>query len=144
MTRSNEPPEAAERLTRDLAVTPGEFYCACTLVRVVGPDFVAGMLLDPATQRIAFAAPILRHLVGHKREKLRQTFARLGWRATIVRRAFNIDEIHAERLARLHQRDLEARVDAEVHVPVPLKEKPRPPARRRPRSRGLATRISAS
>ena len=126
-------PDLCRRPALIAPVTVGELYCKSLLVRVVAPDFVAGMLVDPATQRVAFAAPILRYLVGQPRDQLRKTFERLGWRASIVPRAFNIDEIHAERLARLHQRDLEARADAEVIPPVKLKEKPRRPrGRRRP------------
>jgi hypothetical protein len=64
----------------------GEFYCGATLVRVVGPGFTAGLLLDPVTDCVVFAAPILRHLTGQPRAKLRQTFQRLGWKATIVPR----------------------------------------------------------
>jgi hypothetical protein len=66
-------------------MTPGKLYTESTLVRVVGRGFVAGMLLDPATDRVVFAAPILRHLTGQPRAKLRETFVRLGWKATIVR-----------------------------------------------------------
>ena len=49
--------------------------------------FCAGLLIDRATDRVVFAAPILRHLMGQPADKLRQGFTRLGWRATIVRRA---------------------------------------------------------
>ena len=71
-------------------MTPGERYCDGILVRVVcdGPrPFCAGLLIDRATDRVVFAAPILRHLMGQPADKLRQGFTRLGWRATIVRRA---------------------------------------------------------
>ena len=69
----------------------GELYCNSLLVRVTGATpkgrpFVAGMLLDPDIQRVVFAAPILAHLVGQPRDKLRRTFERLGWRACIVPR----------------------------------------------------------
>jgi hypothetical protein len=48
-------------------------------VRVVGPNFVAGLLVDPATERVIFAAPILGHLRGQHRDKLRRTaLSRLG------------------------------------------------------------------
>lgn len=67
-------------------MSPGELYCNSLLVRVVGPGFVAGMLLDPTTDRVVFAAPLLRHLTGQHRDKLRQGFQRLGWKATILRR----------------------------------------------------------
>lgn len=71
------------------AMTLGALYTESLLVRVVcdGPrPFVAGLLLDPLTERVVFAAPILRHLTGQHRVKLRQGFDRLGWRATIVKR----------------------------------------------------------
>lgn len=67
-------------------MTPGQFYAESTLVRVVGPGFVAGMLLDPVTDCVVFTAPLLRYLTGQPRAKLRRTFARLGWKATIVAR----------------------------------------------------------
>jgi len=68
-------------------MTPGEAYCAGTLVRVVcngDRPFVAGLVIDRDTQRAIATAPILRHLMGQHADKLRQGFARLGWRATIV------------------------------------------------------------
>lgn len=61
-------------------------YQRCTLVRVVGPDFVAGLLIDPDTDRCVVTAPSLYYLRGQPAAKLRQTFARMGWRATIVKR----------------------------------------------------------
>lgn len=69
-------------------------YFEATLVRVIGTThndrggqpFCAGLLMDPTTEQIIFAAPILRYLVGQPRAKLQQTFRRLGWRATIVQR----------------------------------------------------------
>jgi hypothetical protein len=70
-------------------VTPGEAYASGTLVRVMAGGthpFCAGLILDHETQRVIVAAPILRHLMGQRADKLRQGFARLGWRATIVRR----------------------------------------------------------
>jgi hypothetical protein len=45
------------------------------------------LVIDRTTDRVVFAAPILRHLMGQPADKLRQGFKRLGWRATIVRRA---------------------------------------------------------
>lgn len=60
------------------------------LVRVVcdGPrPFVAGIIIDPDTERAVIAAPILRRFLGQHQDTLRQGFKRLGWRATIVRRA---------------------------------------------------------
>jgi hypothetical protein len=66
-------------------MTAGNAYCDGMLVRIVGPNFVAGLIFDRATDRVIFAAPILRYLTGQHADKLRQTFKRLGWRATIVR-----------------------------------------------------------
>ena len=77
-----------KRNTTPTGRTPGEIYTAGMLVRVVcdAPrSFVAGMIVDRETERVVFTAPLLRHLMGQHRAKLRQTFARLGWRATIVR-----------------------------------------------------------
>lgn len=67
-------------------MTPGEAYCTGKLVRVVAPGFVAGLIIDPATGRAVITAPILGYLRGQHEDKLRQTFKRMGWRATIVRR----------------------------------------------------------
>jgi hypothetical protein len=67
--------------------TPGEVYCNGTLVRVVAPHFVAGLIIDPVSQRVVIAAPILNYLRGQHADKLRQTFKRLGWKATIVKRS---------------------------------------------------------
>jgi hypothetical protein len=77
-------------------VTLGEIYCTATLVRVVGEmttgphskpkPFCAGILIDPATQRAVFSAPILKQLRGATADQLRHHFARMGWRATIVQR----------------------------------------------------------
>jgi hypothetical protein len=71
-------------------MTPGETYCQGMLVRVVAPGFVAGLILDRTTERVTIAAPILRYLIGQHRDKLRQTFKRLGWRATIVPRRWQV------------------------------------------------------
>ena len=70
-------------------MTPGEQYADGILVRVVCDGqhpFCAGLLIDRASNRVVFAAPILRHLIGQHADKLRQSFKRLGWRATIVKR----------------------------------------------------------
>lgn len=74
----------------------GEIYCEAVLVRVAGEmtrgpgkppmAFCCGLLLDPAGERVIFAAPLLSFLIGQRREQLRRTFARLDWRATIVPR----------------------------------------------------------
>jgi hypothetical protein len=69
-------------------MTAGEAYCAGKLVRVVADGrygFVAGIIISRDTGRAIFAAPILRHYLGQHQDKLRQSFRRLGWRATIVR-----------------------------------------------------------
>lgn len=67
-------------------MTPGERYCSTILVRIVGPNFVAGMLIDRETRKAVVTAPILGFLRGQHEDKLRQTFRRLGWKATIVNR----------------------------------------------------------
>jgi hypothetical protein len=54
-----------------------------TLVRVVAPHFVAGLLMQG--DRAVIAAPILRWTVGKSRGELRAAFARRGWRAEIIR-----------------------------------------------------------
>jgi hypothetical protein len=54
------------------------------LVRVVAPHFVAGMIVDPDTDRVVYTAPILAWAKGMHRDKLRQSLIRLGWRASIV------------------------------------------------------------
>jgi hypothetical protein len=69
-------------------MSPGEAYCAAKLVRVVAPAphaFCAAILIDPDTGICFFAAPILRWCVNQHQDKLRQSFKRLGWKATIVR-----------------------------------------------------------
>jgi len=69
--------------------TPAELgaaYCEGVLVRVMGPGFTAGIIIDRETDRAIFAAPILSHLIGQPAARLRLSFARLGWRATIVPR----------------------------------------------------------
>ena len=71
-------------------MTPGERWSNAILVRVVcdGPrPFVAGLLVDPETDRCFFAAPILGHLRGATSDQLRAGFRRLGYKATIVRGA---------------------------------------------------------
>ncbi|HEY1441420.1 MAG TPA: hypothetical protein VGF65_11390 [Mycobacterium sp.] len=47
--------------------------------------FCAAILIDPDTGICFFAAPILRWCVNQHQDKLRQSFKRLGWKATIVR-----------------------------------------------------------
>jgi len=71
-------------------MTPGERYCDGILVRVVCDGqhpFCAGLLIDRTTDRVVYSAPILRHYMGQPADKVRKSFRRLGWRATIVRRA---------------------------------------------------------
>lgn len=67
----------------------GDLYTESLLVRVVCDGqwpFCAGLLIDRTTQRVVFTAPILRHYIGQPADKVRQSFQRLGWRATIVKR----------------------------------------------------------
>jgi hypothetical protein len=54
------------------------------LVRVVAPHFVAGLIVDPDTDRVVYAAPILAWAKGMHRDGLRQSFIRRGWRASVV------------------------------------------------------------
>jgi hypothetical protein len=54
-----------------------------TLVRVDGPDFAAGLVLDDQ-ERCTHSAPILRWAVGMTREDLRAEFERLGLRASVI------------------------------------------------------------
>lgn len=63
----------------------GELWHRATIVRVIGPNFTAGLLIDPDTDRCVFAAPILRHYLNQPADKIRQGFKRLGFKATIVR-----------------------------------------------------------
>ena len=69
-------------------MSAGEAYCTGKLVRVIcdgARPFVAGIIIDRDSKRAVIAAPILRHYLGCPEDKLRQSFRRLGWRATIVR-----------------------------------------------------------
>lgn len=66
-------------------MTAGEAYCTGKLVRVVADNFVAGIIIERDSKRAVIAAPILRHYLGQREDKLRQSFKRLGWCATIVR-----------------------------------------------------------
>jgi hypothetical protein len=78
-------------------MSPGDVYCAAKLVRVVGEmttgpnsapkPFCAGLLIHPETGRAIVTAPILNWARGQHQDKLRQSFARLGWKATVVRRS---------------------------------------------------------
>lgn len=52
-----------------------------TLVRVVGPNFVAGFESDGIVRR---AAPILKDLIGMTDDEARAHIAAKGWRAAIV------------------------------------------------------------
>ncbi len=51
------------------------------LVRVVGPNFVAGFETDGIVRR---TAPILKRLRGMDDERARRYIARKGWKASIV------------------------------------------------------------
>ena len=66
-------------------MTDGERYCAAKLVRVVGPGFVAGLLIDRDTGVCFHSAPILAWCRRQHEDKLRQSFKRLGYRATLPR-----------------------------------------------------------
>ena len=58
----------------------------CLLVRVAGPQFVAGLLMDERNICVN-AAPVLRHCIGRNREDLREWFQSRAWKATVVRLA---------------------------------------------------------
>jgi hypothetical protein len=69
-------------------VTIGEAYATGKLVRVVARGkypFTAGLIIGRETGRVAYAAPILWHYLGQPEDKVRASFKRLGWQATIVR-----------------------------------------------------------
>jgi hypothetical protein len=78
-------------------MTPGEAYCDGLLVRVRGVmtrgpgrpalPFCCGIIFDRDSGLAVIAAPLLRDFLGQHQDKLRLTFRRMGWRATIVRRA---------------------------------------------------------
>ena len=54
-----------------------------TLVRVVAPHFVAGLVIEQ--QRATVTAPILAWARGKHEDELREAFRRKGWRASIVK-----------------------------------------------------------
>lgn len=62
------------------------FDCPESLVRVVAPHFVAGLIM--AGNRCTEAAPILKWAIGKDRAELRAYFARKSWRASILTQAF--------------------------------------------------------
>lgn len=78
----------------------GDAYCDGLLVRVVGEmtrgpgrpslPFCCGIIFDRDTGRAVIAAPLLRNFLGQHRDKLRLTFRRMGWRATIVKRSAGV------------------------------------------------------
>jgi hypothetical protein len=51
------------------------------LVRVVGPDFIAGFETDGIVRR---TAPILKRLRGMDDDRARRYIARKGWKAAVV------------------------------------------------------------
>ncbi|WP_208829621.1 hypothetical protein [Bradyrhizobium neotropicale] len=56
----------------------------CQLVRVVGPNFVAGLETDGTVRR---AAPILKALVGMTDAAPREHIKAKGWKASVMRTA---------------------------------------------------------
>ena len=64
------------------------------LVRVVGPNFVAG--LDIQDGRVTKAPPILRYTIGWTGVRLRTYIKRKGWTASIVRVPVAVDDNHGE------------------------------------------------
>lgn len=77
--------------------TLGWHYANGLLVRVVGEmtrgprakplEFSCGIIFDRETGRAVISAPLLRDFLGQHQDKLRLTFRRMGWRATIVKRS---------------------------------------------------------
>lgn len=53
-----------------------------SLVRVVAPHFVAGLVVDD--DHVILAAPILRYMVGWPADKVRAKLAEMGWQASKV------------------------------------------------------------
>lgn len=53
-----------------------------SLVRVVAPHFVAGLVVDD--EYVIHAAPILRYMVGWSVDRVRDYVAKKGWRASNV------------------------------------------------------------
>lgn len=53
-----------------------------TLVRVVAPHFVAGLIIVDGW--CTEAAPKLKWAVGKDRDRLRAYFARKGWKAVVI------------------------------------------------------------
>jgi hypothetical protein len=56
------------------------------LVRVVAKHFTAGLILDSVGVYVVRAAPILRWIVGHRRDYLTVVFKEKGWKATIIKK----------------------------------------------------------
>lgn len=54
-----------------------------TLVRVVAPHFVAGLIIG-RNERCTEAAPILNWAINKSRSELQSYFARKGWKASVI------------------------------------------------------------
>ena len=61
-----------------------EYQRTGTLVRVVAPHFVAGLLIDDCGV-CSHAAPILKWAIGRKRDGLSAYFRGKGWKASILK-----------------------------------------------------------
>ena len=57
---------------------------ALVLIRVEAPHFVAGVLIDPHTDRCVQAAPILRWCQGKRRKWILAHCASRGWRTILA------------------------------------------------------------
>jgi hypothetical protein len=55
------------------------------LIRITGPNFVAGVVFDEADDEVRVAAPIVRWAVGLSAKQLRVELAQRGLTATVVR-----------------------------------------------------------
>jgi hypothetical protein len=55
------------------------------LVRIVGPDFVAGLIIKD--DKCVRAAPVLRRFIGKSADDVRAHCRQRGWHASVVDRA---------------------------------------------------------
>lgn len=74
----------ARVLAVDLAGLGGRDGQHFELIRVEAPQWVAGLIL--ADDRCVRAAPILRWTVNLRRQQIKDSFERKGWKATVVSR----------------------------------------------------------
>lgn len=55
-----------------------------TLVRVVAPHFVAGLVYDPDADRVTMTANILRYMKGWSRERVVEYCKSKEWKASTI------------------------------------------------------------